>query len=243
MFGWGCNVLDDLFSGTLRAFHLQRPSVPLRLISWSLDSVLGLLGTVEYCTVNCIDMLLSKCIFLLGLATGGRISELHALNRGAQYLAFSTDRRSVSLLSRYTFLAKNEHPLHRRDPIDIQGLSDEDGSPHVLCPVQALSRYLNVTKEFVSGPLFRNSLTGTPLAKSKCSKIICDLIKDSQPGSFPLGHDLRKMSTSLAFFRQMHLPEICQRVGWASGNVFIRHYLKDIQEVMSTCVVLGRPTS
>ena len=88
LLGWGINVSDEFF---LRAFGLQRPSVPERSISWSLDIILGILGEVEHCTVNCLDMVLSKCLFLLGLATGGRISERHALNRGAQFFAFSND--------------------------------------------------------------------------------------------------------------------------------------------------------
>ena len=113
----------------------------------------------------------------------------------------------------------------------------------LLCPVQALDRYLKVTNNVTCGPLFLHAITDKPLAKSACSRIICAIIKDSQPGSFPKGHDLRKMATSLAFFRDMHLSEICQRVGWASANVFIKYYLKDIRDCQKSCVVLGTPTS
>ena len=70
MFGWGINVLDDFFSGTLRAFHLQRPAVPMRPISWSLDPVLGLLGTVEYCTVTAL-ICYYQMYFPVGLSYGG----------------------------------------------------------------------------------------------------------------------------------------------------------------------------
>ena len=240
--GWGIDVSDDLFKGTLKAFSLRRPAPPARSIDWSLDKVLELLEQPEW-NVSSIDICLSRCIFLLSLATGSRISELHALQRGREFMFFDDLDTSVTLFSQFNFLAKNEDPLHRRDPILIMGLVDEDGSPHTLCPVKALKDYLNVTHSVTEGPLFVHPASDRPLSKKVCAIKLCQVIKASQPGVFPQSHDCRKMATSLAFFRSMHLEELCQRVGWSSSSVFIKHYLSRIKEVIRDCVVIGRANS
>ena len=64
---------------------------------------------------------------------------------------------SVTLYSRLLFLAKNENLVNRRDPIIIQALLEDDGTPHSLCPVGALHRYLILTSEYQEGPLFIHS--------------------------------------------------------------------------------------
>ena len=79
-----------------------------------------------------------------------------------------------------------------------------------------------------------------PMSKASCAYTLCSVIKESQPGVFPRSHDVRKMATSLAFFGNMSLGEICQKVGWASPTVFRKHYLRQIQGVVKNCIVLGR---
>ena len=196
-----------------------------------------MLSEVEYCTAGNLDMALSKALFLLALATGSRVSELHALRREPEFLAFGNN--DLTLFSRVSFLAKNEDPMHRRDPIVIPRLWDEDGSPHALCPVHAVHVYMNLTSSSTTGPLFLSSSTAKPLTKYHCSLLLCSIIKDSQPGVFPRTHDIRKMATSLAFFSNMGLKVLCKRVGWASPQVFLKHYLTQIQAVKHSCVVMG----
>ena len=127
----------------------------------------------------------------MALETGSRVSDLHALYRQSEFLAFGGNDSSVILYSRHLFLAKNEIPVCRRDPIIIQDLLGDDGTPHSLCPVGALRRYLNVTKDFQDGPLFLHPTSCKPLSKPQISVRICSLIKESQPGSFPHAHDVR----------------------------------------------------
>ena len=50
---------------------------------------------------------------------------------------------------------------------------------------------------------------------------ICKVIKDSQPGVFLKAHNVRKMATSLVFFRNMKMGDICKRVKWASARVYM----------------------
>ena len=89
---------------------------------------------------------------VISLATGSRISEIHALRREPEFLALGDN--DLTLISRFSFLAKNENPIHRRDPIVIPRLFDEDGSPHVLCPVYAIEKYLACTPILIQVPSF-----------------------------------------------------------------------------------------
>ena len=116
---------------------------------------------------------------------------------------------------------------------------EDNGTPHSLCPVGALRRYLNLTKDFQDGPLFLHPTFCKPLSKPQVSVRLCSLIKESQPGSFPRPHDVRKSATSLAFFHSISIEAICNNVGWASAQVFKRTYLRNVQGITRTCVILG----
>ena len=234
--GWNIDVTDNFFSELIKAFANIRPAVPYRPVRWSLDPVLNLLSEPEFCNFHIIENHLSKCIFLLALATGNRVSELHALRREPEYTQIS--KNMLTIVGRASFIAKNENPIHRRNPIFIKAIFDDDGTPHPLCPVDATRTYIELTKNVTNGPLFI-SLKDVPLSKFKCSYILCQIIKESQPNVFPHSHDIRKMATSLAFFANVDLDQICDSVGWSSSRVFRRHYLKQINDVVSNCVVLG----
>ena len=112
-------------------------------------------------------MVLSKCISLLALATGSRISELHALHRQREFLAFGENDCNITFHSQYTFLAKNKDPVHRRDPILIQALLYEDGTPIPISPVAAIGPYLKVTTGLKEGPLSIHHDTCKLLTKDK----------------------------------------------------------------------------
>ena len=85
---WGINTSDEIFSDLIRAFGNLRPAEPYRPITWSLDKVLIMLSEVEYSSAGNLEWILSKALFLLSLATGGKISEIHALRREPEFLAF-----------------------------------------------------------------------------------------------------------------------------------------------------------
>ena len=179
-----------------------------------------------------------KCIFLLTLATGNRLSETHALRRGETHVNFNGDG-SATLWPDPRFLAKNEKPQNRRKPIILQPLRKEGSAPHLLCPIQALKTYLHKTANAPDGPLFINPATQEPCSKNRVRSLLVKLIKLSQPEAKPQFHDVRKVSSSLAFFNGMNVQELCDRVGWASIRVFRKHYLKEIKDVSSPCVAVS----
>ena len=77
------------------------------------------------------------------------------------------------------------------------------------------------------------------LTVNKIRHFLCKFIRLGDPASFPKAHDLRKIATSYAFFKSMTNQEICDLVGWSSIRVFKRHYLRQINEISSSLVVLG----
>ena len=145
----------------------------------------------------------------------------------------------VSRFPNPNFLAKNECPNARRNPIFIARLNNEDGSPHPLCPVHNLYKYLSVTANSNSCKLFVDPKDFSDLSIHRLRVFLCKFIRMANPGSFPKSHDLRKYATSFAFFHSMSIDELCNLVGWSSIRVFKRHYLQKISELSSSIVFMG----
>ena len=178
--------------------------------------------------------LLQKTIFLLAIAMGARISEVGALKRGDDFLSLRGDR---VIFSFGDFLAKNEDPLKRRDPIVIESLP----SNQRLCPVATLREYLRRTASISSGPLFLHTVTSNPLDLNSIRTSMVNFIKELHPGSDPKSHDCRKVSSSLAFLGGMEFQEISRYTGWSGHRVFVKHYLSQIRSARTKCVAMGRP--
>ena len=113
--------------------------------------------------MNCsnLSLVTKKLAFLLSLGSVARISELTAFGRGEEYLEFSSDG-SVKISMLGIFLAKNEDPDNRWAPFHIPPLPE---FPE-LCPVTTLKRFLELSKHFAGGQLFRCETTGRNISKS-----------------------------------------------------------------------------
>ena len=93
-----------------------------------------------------------KTAFSLSLALGSRVSELHTLLRGEEFVNFNGG--SATLFPNPSFLCKNESQSCRRAPLVIAGLLQEDGTPHPVCPVRTLKSYLAATMTSYSFQVF-----------------------------------------------------------------------------------------
>ena len=164
------------------------------------------------------------------------MSKISALRRGQDFLYIAASGHLVVKPSP-DFLAKTEDPNSRRKPWKISPLSGDDPS---LCPVTNVQAYLKRTSEFSTGSLFRHHLSGKPLSITATKCHLTTLIKRTNPESIPKSHDIRKLASSLAFFEGMSFPDIASMTGWSSPNVFIKHYLYEINTLLSSCVVLGK---
>ena len=105
------------------------------------------------------------------------------------------------------------HPLARREPIFISALKDEERRPHPLCPVNNLRVFLDLSKNSKSVKLFVHPIFLTDLTINKLRWFLCKFIREADPSAFPRPHDLRKLATSFAFFRNVSATEICNLTG------------------------------
>ena len=185
--------------------------------------------------------LLMKCMFLLGLAMGPRVSEFASLLRGNRFITFSPRMRSVTIIPNAAYLLKNEAPKFRRNPVKIQAFIRRDGSHHPLCPVKALKEYLKVTKKFDNRQyLFLNPDTGARCDKVRVRFLIRSLIRMTQPAIYTRFHDLRKFSCWKAFWSNMS-PGNIRNIGfWRFNSAVVRSYIQGAVPLNVPFVAMGR---
>ena len=225
--GFDIVLHDSDFSDIVRAMARLVPAERSPTISWSLNKVLALLSSPDYSGPEVTESrLLSKAVFLVSLACGSRVSEVSALMRGKSHIVHKESGQLLLFPSR-TFLAKNEDPMHRRPPIQLWKL--DDNNP--LCPVSALQRYLKATNRVQSDSLFVKPGTCKPLSIKGLTQNMVSLIKLADPNSFPHFHDIRKYATTLAFLGDATLEELARYTGWRSIQVFLKHYRKQIEDL------------
>ena len=108
-----------------------------------------------------------------------------------------------------------------------------------LCPVSAVQTYLRRTSSWTTGRLFRREQGGT-LTTNGIRQQILYFIKEADPQSIPKAHQVRALATSINFFQHMDFKAITHYTGWKSSNVFIKHYLKNIEATQLPAVAAGK---
>ena len=225
------DLKSQAIADLIRSMFIQRPNTPVTAPAWSLNKVLEFLDKQH----NILDKvtLLRKTAFLLLLATGWRISELHACVRNSEFCSFS--KSSLLLRPHPSFLAKNESTQKRWDHKEIKVLKLQDGTISNLCPVTNLKMYLKSTKKFKDGDLFL-----TPKNKKfsvhGLSTQICSLIIQADPNTKAKVHDIRKYAASYALAETMLMGDLVSTMNWSSSAIFVKFYLTQTEP-------LARPVS
>ena len=143
----------------IRAMKIQRPHEPTPRPAWKLSKVLAYLDNL---TTNSETSSLRNTAFLLLLATGWRLSEIHACVRHNDFCRF-TETHTLLLQPHSSFLAKNG--LRKRlDMKEIKTLKLTNGQTSNICPVTALKTYLSLTPRDKEGPLFHNPKDGKSIS-------------------------------------------------------------------------------
>ena len=213
----------------LNAMKRARPEIPSKDPHWNLNKVLKFIDE-EIPDSPPLGLLLRKTAFLLLLATGMRVSELHACLRTKDCCVFTEDN-FLQIGHHYLFLAKNEKPDKRWSPRVVKPLLMEDGSPNKLCPVASLRSYLDRTSPFKKGRIFRSTgPRSKELTKHQLSTEICKLILSADPGTKAKVHDIRSYASSCALAATMITPtELAQAIGWNSPATFYKFYRTAIE--------------
>ena len=163
---FGLDMNDYLFSKIPKACAKLRPAPPPpRDVSWSLNKVLHFASNIDNNTAD-PHLLIRKTLFLLAMASGGRVSELAALTRDPGSVVFE-ENGDVTLYPDPVFLAKNEDPAKRWNPWTIHPLPQDLS----LCPVKTLQDFLASASRWSSGQLFRRQ-TGAFLSSKNISSLI-----------------------------------------------------------------------
>ena len=220
--GFQINLHDTAVSHLLRAMSIKRPNAPATAPKWCLDKMLKFLDSWPIQLP--LDRLLQKTAFLLLLATGWRISELHACVRSPNYCSISI-QNTLSLRPHPSFLAKNECTINRWTHNTILPLLLPDGTRSKLCPVAALAEYLNKTSRITTGSLFLHPSTQKPLTKGQLGTYICKLILNANPSKSVKVHDIRKYAASYSLARSFNLSDMVHSLRWKSPHTFFKFYM------------------
>ena len=213
----------------MNAMKKARPDIPFKEPHWNLNKVLKFIDE-ELPDSPSLEYLLRKTAFLLLLATGMRISELHACLRTKDCCVFTEDN-FLKIGHHHLFLAKNERPDKRWSLKVVKPLYLQDGSISKLCPVSSLKNYLDRTSDFKKGRIFRSTgRVSKELTKIQLSTEICKLIVKADPGTKAKVHDIRSYASSCALAATMITPtELAQSIGWSSPATFYRYYRTAIE--------------
>ena len=216
------NLHDPAVSHLIRSMAIKRPANPASTPAWSLNKLLELLDT--WSNNIPLEKLLQKTVFLLLLATGWRISELHACVRLSEFCYISVDQ-TLNIRPHPSFLAKNECPQKRWTHKVIQPLRLSDGTISDLCPVAALAEYLRRTSRITVGSLLIHPSTQKPLTKYQLSSYISKLIHKADPHKDAKPHDIRKYAASCSLAKSMNISGMVNALQWKSPHTFYKFYL------------------
>ena len=116
----------------------------------------------------------------------------------------------------------------------------------LLCPVRALRLYLLRVRSLSPGRhhLFVSPRRPThPLSKNAVSFFLREVISAAgaaRPQVGPLrAHEVRSVSTSVAFHHNWSVSSVLESATWASSSVFSSFYLRDIQHEFDGLLSIG----
>jgi hypothetical protein len=239
------SVVADVIKGAA----LRAARSPVRVPSWDLFLVLSFLRQAPFEPLDAASWtdLSLKVVFLVALASGRRVSEVHGLSGLPADVAFEADG-SMSLSFLPEFLAKNQTPGDPSPVLLIRPLTDilPVGDPDLAnCPVRALKVYYAKARSRRSNSLRRLFLPLKPgrkcdIQKGTIARWIVSLVRrayqyEAKKGGGVLlppdsirAHEVRAWASSLAASSSCRIEDLLKAAYWRSSGVFISFYLRDV---------------
>ena len=237
---------DPVIRDLLRSFRLSSAEHVLRPLAWDLSKVLTYLVSPAFEPLSQASFcaLTLKTLFLLALATAKRVGELQALSSVVTFVAGDA---CLSYIPQ--FVAKSES-LTRSIPHSlVKSLADFAAglvTDLLLCPVRALRLYLLRARSLSPG---RHRLFVSPrrpsraMSKNAVTFFLREVISATGAARPQVGslraHEVRSVSTSVAFHRNWSVTSVLESATWASSSVFSSFYLGDIQHEYDGLLSLG----
>ena len=238
---------DPVIRDLLRSFRLSSAERVLRPPAWDLSKVLTYLVSPAFEPLSQASFrtLTLKTLFLLALVTAKRVGELQALSSIVTFVAGDACLPYIP-----QFVAKSES-LTRSIPRSflVKSLADFAAgldTDLLLCPVRALRLYLLRARSLSPGRhrLFVSPRRpARPLSKNAVSFFLREVISAAGAARPQVGslwaHEVRSVSTSVAFHRNWSVTSVLESATWASSSVFSSFYLRDIQHEFDGLLSLG----
>ena len=242
-------IQEETLHNAIRRMTILRPREQEVLPKWHLSVVLKGLMKPPF-AINGTDRSISlellsyKTAFLVALATGARGLELVALSRASHNLEFTTlasGAKHASIRMVPKFIPKNQRPEVIPEPMKFPGMAHlfPNEPERFLCPVRALGLYIvrsaDRAQDDSQEKLFVHFNPATQMFTTHFRRWVAETIRltyeNSSESDLPKinAHDVRGISASIAFYRNTPLKELCGLIGWKSSNVFVRHYLRDME--------------
>ena len=237
---------DPVIRDLLRSFRLSSAERVMRPPAWDLSRVLTYLVSPAFEPLSQASFraLTLKTLFLLALATAKRVGELQALS---SIVTFVGEDACLSYVPQ--FVAKSESLTRSIPRSFLKSLADFAAgldTDLLLCPVRALRLYLLRARSLSLG---RHRLFVSPLrpsramSKNAVSFFLREVISAAGAARPPVGslraHEVRSVSTSVAFHRDWSVTSVLESATWASSSVFSSFYLRYIQHEYDSLLSLG----
>ena len=235
---------DPVLRDLLRSFKLSSAERILRPPAWDLAKVLRCLNSPHFEPLSQASLhpLSLKTLFLLALATAKRVGELQALSSIVTFVGVDACFSYIP-----QFVAKSES-LTRSIPRSflvkslsdfVAGLDDD----LLLCPVRALRFYLDRTNSLRHRLFVLPRRPSRAMSKNAVSFFLREVIHAAGASRPEVGsvraHEVRSVSTSVAFHRNWSVSSVLESVTWSSSSVFSSFYLRDIQHEYDGMLSLG----
>jgi integrase len=254
----GMDVGADRQLGALLS-NLQRecPRPVQSMPSWDLALVLRSLTRHPYEPLKkASDKFLTfKTVFLVALATGCRVSEIHALD--VSTIRHTEGHRELHISPNLRFLSKTQRALDTQRQLAVvkikalaPSLQEDMVEDRSLCPVRAVRYYLDRTschrrdqnRLFVSYISMHKEITKITISywiKKVIQYAYTNWSSEDQSVLRFKAHDVRALAGSWAFRNSVPLVDIMQACSWKRHSTFSEFYLKDMATQAADLYHLG----
>lgn len=236
----GSSERPRLVSDVVKGISASQSVLPRRTPAWDLFLVLEQLRQPPFEPLAQLDRfhLTWKTVFLVSLATGRRSSEVNHLSGLPADISSQPDG-SFLLHFLPEFRAKNQRPEDSSPSVRIPPLSSilaPDDEDVTLCPVRALRRYLEMTRDRPSGcrklfvsinPNYSKDVSSNTIARWVSSVVRLAYARAGASLPSSRAHEVRAWAASLAAHQNVPLRQVLDAAYWKSESTFLNFYLRD----------------
>ena len=238
--------MPGLVHDCINSFWKARPRERKVCTEWDVNFVLESFLKPPYVDDDgedngiCLRLMTIKTAFLTAMACSRRKSEIHAFSRAKGFFRKETKPSGEVILTIHVtpgFVAKNQKARNLYPQVDLRSIFHEhldDPKEALLCPVRAIIRYLERTKDFpnAKGLMFVNPdrTKSTTASSLSCwlKAAITTAYKGSDSSPHCTPHEIRAVSTSLSAFNHASVADIVEAGTWKNYSTFVENYLRDV---------------